>query len=178
MIELAIVAMAVAAVVAIAYPLVRPGPGSEAAGGADAGGERGLADGRSDLADLLGQRDALYRAIREIDFEHQLGNLSGDDHRDLRERYKAKAMGTLKAIHDRESTPPLPDGGGAAAHPSAEALEDAVRRNRSRPKAAPARRRCRACDVDYAGSANFCPRCGRPLAPGSGRNKASSAIAR
>ena len=54
--------------------------------------------GASPWNDLIGQRDAAYRAIKELDFEYQLGNLSESDYRGLRERYRSEAAATLREL--------------------------------------------------------------------------------
>ncbi len=48
--------------------------------------------------DLIGRRDAAYRAIKDLDFEYQLGNLSEPDYRGLRERYRSEAAATLREL--------------------------------------------------------------------------------
>jgi len=54
--------------------------------------------GTSPWNDLIGQRDAAYRAIKELDFEYQLGNLSESDYRGLRERYRSEAAAALRKL--------------------------------------------------------------------------------
>ena len=56
------------------------------------------ADGSSPWEDLISQRDTNYRAIQELDFEHQLGNLSNGDYKTLRERYRTQAAATLQRL--------------------------------------------------------------------------------
>ncbi len=52
----------------------------------------------SPLDDLVGQRDAAYRGIKELDFEYELGNLSESDYRRLRQRYRTEAAATLRSL--------------------------------------------------------------------------------
>ncbi len=47
---------------------------------------------------LVGERDAAYQAIGELDFEYDLGNLSEPDYRALRERYRSEAAATLQKL--------------------------------------------------------------------------------
>jgi len=54
--------------------------------------------GASPWNDLIGRRDAAYRAIKDLDFEYQLGNLSEPDYRGLRERYRSEAAATLREL--------------------------------------------------------------------------------
>lgn len=72
----------------IAQPLLRPtrrGPATEPV------------DGRRE-EELLSRRDAAYGAIRELDFEYQLGNLSSQDYEDLRAHYRDRAAGVLQQL--------------------------------------------------------------------------------
>ena len=69
----------------IAYPLVLT-PRSE------------IADAPDPLDALASQRDSLYDAIRDLDFDFQLGKLSENDYTPLREKYKNRAAETLKQI--------------------------------------------------------------------------------
>ncbi len=48
--------------------------------------------------DLISQRDAAYRGIKELDFEYELGNLSESDYRHLRQRYRTEAAATLRSL--------------------------------------------------------------------------------
>ena len=51
----------------------------------------------------LVEREALAKqALREVEFDHQLGNLADDDYRTLRERYMRRALAAMKGRYDRE----------------------------------------------------------------------------
>ncbi len=50
------------------------------------------------LETLIAQRDSMYAAIRDLDFDFQLGKLSPGDYQTLRERYKARAASVLQQI--------------------------------------------------------------------------------
>ncbi len=77
--------LAVAA--AVVYPFVRKGqaPWMEAAE-AEA------------LRELMEQKNALYSAIRQIDFDREMGNIAEDDYRRLRSRYVRRAAVVLRDI--------------------------------------------------------------------------------
>jgi len=47
---------------------------------------------------LLEEKRAAYRALRELEFEHDAGHLSDDDYAALRERYEARAAEILAAL--------------------------------------------------------------------------------
>ena len=52
----------------------------------------------SPAEDLIARRDAAYRAIKELDFEHELGNLSESDYQELHDRYRTKAAAVLQEL--------------------------------------------------------------------------------
>ncbi len=45
-----------------------------------------------------GDRDAAYVAIKDLEFEHELGNLSEEDYRELRAEYVERAARALQAL--------------------------------------------------------------------------------
>jgi hypothetical protein len=73
-------------------------------------------DGRPRAAqpweDLMAQRDTAYQALKELEFEYNLGNLSDADYSDLRDRYRAQAAGILQKLdtemNPRPEEPPAP----------------------------------------------------------------------
>src|SRR3972149_706212 len=48
--------------------------------------------------DLVSQRDTTYQALKELEFEYNLGNLSDADYADLRERSRPRAAGVLQRL--------------------------------------------------------------------------------
>ena len=54
--------------------------------------------GVSAVQELLDQRDTLLRAMRELEYDRQLGNLVGEDHQHLRDAYESEAIVVLKAL--------------------------------------------------------------------------------
>ncbi len=44
------------------------------------------------------ERDAAYTAIKDLEFEHELGNLSEEDYRELRAEYVERAARALQAL--------------------------------------------------------------------------------
>lgn len=63
--------------------------------------------GEAAMESLRTQRDAVYASIKELDFDHEMGNLSGKDHTDLRERYTRKAVAILKALDEQPRLAPV-----------------------------------------------------------------------
>ena len=51
------------------------------------------------LADLEGQRAALYATIRELEFDHNSGMISREDYEDMGRRYEAEAVALLRRLN-------------------------------------------------------------------------------
>jgi len=48
------------------------------------------------------EKELAYAAIKEADFDLQMGKLSSEDHATLRAKYEAKALAALAALERRE----------------------------------------------------------------------------
>ena len=48
--------------------------------------------------DLVSERDTAYQALKELEFEYNLGNLSEADYADLRQRYRIHAADILQKL--------------------------------------------------------------------------------
>jgi tetratricopeptide (TPR) repeat protein len=57
---------------------------------------------------LTEEKESLYRALRELAFEHEAGHLSDDDYAALRDRYEARAVEILATLDQLEPRPPAP----------------------------------------------------------------------
>ena len=79
---IAIAAIGLPALAIVLWPLVRPGAGP-AASPSSAPPDRRL--------ELGEEKTATYRALKELDFDHESGSLSDDDFQSLRERYEGRA---------------------------------------------------------------------------------------
>jgi hypothetical protein len=53
-----------------------------------------------ELQELLAEKETIYGAIEELDFDAKSGKLSDADHRALRQRYEERAAAILKTIDD------------------------------------------------------------------------------
>ena len=47
------------------------------------------------------EKELAYAAIKEADFDHQMGKLSPEDHTTLRNKYEARALAALAALERR-----------------------------------------------------------------------------
>jgi hypothetical protein len=54
----------------------------------------------AELEELLAEKETVYAAIQELDFDFKSGKLSEEDHSGLRGRYEERAAILLKAIDD------------------------------------------------------------------------------
>lgn len=54
------------------------------------------------LRDLLAEKETIYAAIQELDFDFKSGKLSADDHQALRRRHEAQAAAVLKRIDEMQ----------------------------------------------------------------------------
>ncbi len=177
--ELVLIAILVVVVLAfIAYPLFssaeeKPKPTTDA------------------LDSLVAQRDSAYDAIRDLDFDFQMGKLSQEDYDKLRDKYKLRAAQVLKQIDDAGGVPdaganieqevarlrhrhvaPASDGDALEAEiarlrhrePSTngDAIEDEVARLRAQRQTS-ARIYCSNCGTPARPGDRFCPKCGKKL---------------
>lgn len=54
------------------------------------------------LAEVVDRETQAKRALREVDFDHRLGNLDDADYDALRERYEQRALDALRERYERE----------------------------------------------------------------------------
>jgi len=106
-----------------------------------AGGQAGFAAPLSDRARAALEREKslVLRSLKELEFDHAMGKVSAADFADISGRLRARAIELMRDL-DRAPAP---------------AHEDA--------KAAPAGRRCRACEAANDVDARFCKACGAKL---------------
>jgi zinc ribbon protein len=125
--EFVLVALVLAAVFGfIAYPILNP-PRTEK-------------NGTDALDTLIVQRDSAYQAIRDLDFDYELGKLSTNDYSVLRERFKSRAASTLKEIDEMQAS---------QTDQAAPTLEQDLR--------------CGNCGTPHELSDKFCRKCGNRL---------------
>ena len=128
-----LILLAVAAYVT--YPLLRPPQKRETEKGEE---------------ELLSHKEALLSAIKELQFDYELGNLSPKEHRELEEKYEARALSVLRELD----------------HPSPSGKEAVEREIAALRRVVKERRFCSRCGVPTDPQDSFCPRCGAPLKGG------------
>jgi uncharacterized membrane protein len=55
------------------------------------------------LAELLAEKETIYAAIQELDFDLKSGKLSAEDHGALRQRHEAQAAAVMKRIDEAQA---------------------------------------------------------------------------
>lgn len=141
-----------AAVIAVAWPLIE-----ERRGGVGAGMASATLTTTDPLIELHAQRDAIYQAIRELRFDHQVGKVSEADFNAFDVQLRSRAAEVLKQIdvlQQAESDPAL----------DAE-LEAEIAALRQVKDSGPAFRPS-APGPAGQGAINFCPQCGHRLQSG------------
>jgi len=118
---------------------------------------------------LLRQRDAIYAAIRELDFDFGLGKISEEDYRPQRERLVAQGVEVLKQLDA------LPPDGTAGLEAEIEAEVKRLRQKRgrrARKLAAPMQvsdeeieTQVRALRRRQTPASSFCAQCGAAVQP-------------
>ena len=99
-------------------------------------------DSNSKLEDFEARKNELYTAIKDIDFDYQMGKLSEEDYQELRQKYKAEAVELLKRIDAMRQS----------------------RKKRRKGKAAKAGVRfCSQCGAQVGKNDRFCSECGAKL---------------
>ncbi len=105
------------------------------------------------LEELYAQRDALYRSIKELEFDYRVGKLTDEDYRRFVGQLKRQAADVLRRIDEVKATQ-------ASIRQQLESRVQALRQGARRtvPKPIPV-----AADE---GVPHFCPQCGAPVRPG------------
>ena len=129
---------------------------------------------------LLAERDAIYTAIRDLDFDFQTGKLVEADYSAMRDKYTARGVEILKELDalgdDRKTSAAVADEIEAAVRarrqaktvPSASREDDieAAVRARRQPASGVPQSATLAPAVTSAGVRKpQCPKCGRPIDP-------------
>ena len=95
---IAIAAIALPALAIVLWPLLRGGSGRAAA-------SPETLDRRLELAE---EKASTYRALKELDFDHEAGSLSDDDFQALRDRYEARAAELITTLDTLGEVAPQP----------------------------------------------------------------------
>jgi len=136
--------MALCVVIGVGEPLARRWPYREH------GHESG-----ADTERLLLQKEMLYGAIRDLDFDFQTGKVDQKDYAELRQQLEREAVQILRQI---DATDPL-----VALDHEIEQQVLALRRHSVSTVYSPNREFCFGCGSPLENGKNFCPCCGQAL---------------
>jgi hypothetical protein len=141
-----LVLMAVGIVAFLGEPLLRQDTGDA------------LPDAYADEGEmLLLQKETLYTAIRDLDFDYHTGKVDQQDYAELRHRLEDEAIATLRRL---DTVDPL-----AALDSEIERQIAALRQGNDGGIGGTTSmsKSCHGCGVMLQGEANFCAFCGYPL---------------
>lgn len=108
---------------------------------------------------LLEEREMLFEALRELDFDYKMGKVEKTDYLQTRPRYAARAIDLMKAIEKESSQ-------FGEVEDRIEKVEDRIEkeiiaiRNISKRKSSSQSVACTNCKVIVPSNARFCPQCG------------------
>ena len=94
--------------------------------------------------DLQSRKEAIYAAIRDIEFDYKMGKLSEDDYHELHEQYKGEAIDIMKQV-DRVT------------------LSTSKIKTQKDQKTKPTTHFCHGCGNKVDAGAKFCHQCGENL---------------
>jgi hypothetical protein len=158
------VLLAFVALLAVAYPILARARGNEPA----------MATAEETVDELLAQRDAVFQALRELHFDHEVGKITDEDFVAFEGSLKQSAANSLRALDeweaevDGELEPEI--AAAAQARAGALAAGRVVCTNCGRP-ALPEDKYCGHCGAPLpeakraTPTASYCPNCGRPHEP-------------
>lgn len=106
---------------------------------------------------LVAQRDAMYSAIKDLEFDHAMAKLSDADYKTLRGKYESKAVAILQELDNL-----------SAARQSGERTpltDDAIERQVAMLRRAPINEslKCPRCGTPHQAGDVFCAKCGMSL---------------
>jgi len=106
----------------------------------------GKLGGNHKANDLVERKESIYSAIKEIEFDYQMGKLSEEDFKALRQQYKEEAVNLLKKIDQLQSKPGKASG-----------------QKKGTPKAQTSPNYCWVCGTAVTESDKFCANCGTKI---------------
>ena len=95
---------------------------------------------------LIEDRERVYTAIQELDFDYQMGKVEEADYRQTRTRYEQKAITLLKALDKANGRP--------------DSIEQQVEEEVAALRRKGSKHTCADCGTSLPTNALFCPQCG------------------
>ena len=131
--------------------------------------------------ELSAQKEATYAALKELEFDYALGNLTPRDHAELEEKYKDKAISILKQLDARETKRIRPRSAeeeieaevlrlrssARKTQPNRKDIEEEILKLRKTHLASTVKIKnpCPQCHSEITPGAKYCPYCGSSLTP-------------
>jgi hypothetical protein len=123
------------------------------------------------LPDLMAEKTAIYTAIRNLEFDHDVGNIDDDEFARLLRQHKAQAIELLRQIDSAKDRRPSGKGAKAAQRggqpkPSGQVKQQtkqSVAREKKAATAGAAIFACPSCGRAYEKGDGFCAKCGTKL---------------
>jgi hypothetical protein len=122
------------------------------------------------LVELLGRRDSIMQAIKDLEFDYRVGKISQEDFQRLDQRLRRQAIGLMQQIEKVAPTSSSLDEQLESIIAQfrqtsvAPALAPATNTPTSVPLASQATRFCTHCGKPVAAGHKFCAYCGTPIA--------------
>ncbi len=111
-----------------------------------------------EVEQLTLQKETLYTAIYDLDFDYHTGKVDRQDYTALRQDLEGEAIETLRAL---DAVDPL-----AALDSEIEQRIAALRQSASGDREGETQTMCPRCETVLQGDENFCAACGEPLRAG------------
>ena len=112
-------------------------------------------ENREDTERLLLQKEMLYGAIRDLDFDFQTGKVDQKDYAELRQQLSREAVQILRQLDAVDTL--------VALDQEIECQVLALRRHSASPVCGLGRESCFSCGTPLENGENFCPCCGQTL---------------
>ena len=112
-------------------------------------------EGDNETERLLLQKEMLYGAIRDLDFDFQTGKVDQKDYAEVRQQLEREAVQILRQL---DAIDPL-----VAFDNEIEQQVLALRRRRTSTSCGSERESCSSCGIPFEEEENFCPVCGQAL---------------
>jgi hypothetical protein len=107
----------------------------------------------NDTERLLLQKEMLYGAIRDLDFDFQTGKVDQQDYVELRQQLEGEAVYILRQLDAADAL--------VALDHTIEQQVLALRRQSAAPVCGSHREACAGCGTPFGDGENFCPYCGQ-----------------
>jgi hypothetical protein len=135
--------MTLGLVILVAEPLVRPSAPWQSG------------NDEPEIERLALQKETLYTAIRDLDFDYQTDKVDQGDYAELRQHLEDEALQVLRRLDEVDPLASLDD--------ELERQILAVRQSQREVDTGAAASACPGCQSPLQGDENFCPACGRHL---------------